>query len=222
MRRLFPDPADDVDLAAAYAHDAGVLRANMVSSVDGSATVEGRSGGLSSAADKALFLQLRTFCDLILVGASTVRQENYGPGVKPIAVVTASLDLDPDARFFAEPKHRPVIVTTEDADPDRRAALSRVCDVLAIGTGRVDLAAAVAALRERGHSRILTEGGPALLAAIAAAEVLDDLCLTVAPSLVGGHGKRIVDGPPHEPPMPMRLVHVLEEEDSLFLRYARL
>src|SRR3954467_150421 len=103
----------------------------MVASVDGAATLEGRSGGLSSAADHQLFLTLRTFCDVVLVGASTVRAENYGPAkpkadarahresqglapIPPIAVVTASLDLDPAARFFTEGAVRPIVITVDD------------------------------------------------------------------------------------------------------------
>src|SRR3954467_9180843 len=185
----------------------------MVASVDGAATLEGRSGGLSSEADHQLFLTLRTFCDVVLVGASTVRAENYGPAkpnaetrqrresnglaaIPPVAVLTGSLDLDPDARFFAEAVVRPIVITVDDADPGRRAALEPVADVVTAGHTRVDLATAVDALRERGLRRVLTEGGPALLAQLAVAGRLDELCLTVAPLLAAGHSKRITDGPP--------------------------
>ena len=79
-------------LAVAYEHASGVVRANMVVSADGAATVENRSGLLSSL-DHELFLTLRKFCDVILVGASTVRVEGYGPArgqsPPPIAVVSA-------------------------------------------------------------------------------------------------------------------------------------
>jgi riboflavin biosynthesis pyrimidine reductase len=236
MRRLYPDSVDDVDVPAAYPHAPGIVRANMVASADGAATVEGRSGGLSSTGDHQLFLTLRTLSDVVLVGASTVRKENYGPArpspavqerrqaeglaaIPPIAVVTASLDLDPTARFFAEAVVRPIIITTDDADTTRLQALSEVADVVSAGSGRVDMGTAIDLLAERGLTRVLSEGGPALLGELVAAGRLDELALTVAPVVTGGHAKRITDGPPVDPPTTMRLVHVLEEDESLFLLY---
>jgi riboflavin biosynthesis pyrimidine reductase len=223
MRRLYPDPADEVDIAAAYEHAPGVVRANMVASADGAATFDSRSGGLSSDADHQLFLALRTFCDVVLVGASTVRVEGYGPSrgkqPRPIAIVSASLDLDPTTRFFSEAQVRPIVLTIDDADAGRRAALEAVADVVTAGHGRVDLGAALDLLAARGLSRVLTEGGPALLAGLIAAGRLDELCLTAAPLLVVGHSKRITDGPPLPEPTRLDLMHVLEQDGSLFLLY---
>jgi riboflavin biosynthesis pyrimidine reductase len=224
MRRIYPDPADAITIGDAYAHEAGVVRANMVASADGAATFDSKSGGLSSAADRELFLTLRKLCDAILVGASTVRVEGYGParGADPatIAVVTASLDLDPTSRFFTEAVARPIVVTTEDADGDKVATLANVADVVVAGTGRVDVGNALDQLADRGLTKVLTEGGPALLAGLVAADRLDDLCLTAAPVLALGHSKRITDGPPLSDPTRLDLVHVLADDDgSLFLRY---
>lgn len=219
MRRLYPDPAEQVDLEASYEHPPGVVRANFVASLDGAATVEGRSGGLSTQADKDLFMLLRRLCDVIVVGASTVRKEDYGPSSRPLAVLTASLDLDPASRFFSDPDRRPFVVTTTDSDPVRRKDLGQVAEVITLGTGRVDCRAMVAAFAERGLTRVLTEGGPALFAELAAADRLDELCLTLSPHLVGGHSKRISDGAVHDPPAHMQPVHVLEEDGFLFLRY---
>jgi riboflavin biosynthesis pyrimidine reductase len=224
MRRLFPDPADDVDVAVAYAHPPGVVRANMVASADGAATFDSRSGGLSSTADHQLFLTLRKLCDVIVVGASTVRVEGYGPargdGAAPIAVVSGSLDLDPESRFFAEAVARPLVLTTEEADADKIAALSTVADVVKAGTVRVDLGSALDQLAERGLTKVLTEGGPALLAELIAVDRLDELCLTAAPLLTLGHSKRITDGPPLRDATRLDVMHVLvDDEGSLFLRY---
>jgi riboflavin biosynthesis pyrimidine reductase len=222
MRRLFPQPADEVDLAAAYEHGPGVVRANFVSSLDGSATLDGRSGGLSAAADKALFNLLRELCDVILVGAGTVRTENYGPSKHaPIAVISGSLALDPAARFFENPTHRPIVITTATADRTRVDALSAVADVVVAGERLVDIPAALDALAERGLTRVLTEGGPTLMAEITARGRLDELALTLAPQIVGGGGKRITDGPAASPPAELAPVHVLEDEGSLFLLYRR-
>jgi riboflavin biosynthesis pyrimidine reductase len=195
----------------------------MVASADGAAAFESRSGALSSETDHELFLTLRTFCDVVLVGASTVRMEGYGPArgehAPPIAVVSGSLDLDPSARFFTEAKARPIIVTIDDADKTRRAALEPVADVVSAGVGRVDMGGAIGLLAERGLTRVLTEGGPALLAELVNAGQLHELCLTASPLLASGHSKRILDGPPMDVPVRMTLLHVLEEDGFLYLRY---
>src|SRR2546423_15318466 len=87
----------------------------MISSVDGAAAVEGRSGGLGGPADRKVFAALRSLADVVLVAAGTVRAENYGPGKVPIAVVSGSLRLDWDAPFFTAATHRPIVVTASRA-----------------------------------------------------------------------------------------------------------
>jgi riboflavin biosynthesis pyrimidine reductase len=219
VRRLLPGPEEPVDPAEVY--DAGGrapaedgrpwLLANMVSSADGAATLTGRSGGLSSPADRDLFHRLRGVADLVLVGASTVRAEGYGPArgddPPPIAVVSGSLALDWGSRFFTEAEARPIVVTSAAADPERVAEAERVADVVAFG--------------ERGHRVVLCEGGPSLLAEIATADCLDELCLTVAPLLAGGESPRILSGPLPNAPVSLGLASVLEEDGVLFLRYLR-
>jgi riboflavin biosynthesis pyrimidine reductase len=198
--------------------------ANMVSSADGSATLEGRSGGLSTPADRELFHHLRALADVVLVGASTVRAEGYGPARgehgPPIAVVTGSLALDWDSRFFTEARARPLVVTSAAADPSRLERAREVADVVLAGDLRVELARAVAELGRRGHRVVLCEGGPSLLAETAGAGVLDELCLTLAPVLAGGVSPRILTGPLPDA-VDLRLASVLEDEGALFLRYLR-
>ena len=233
MRQLLPDPRAEVELGAVY--DAGdrSLRedgrpwvlANMVASADGAATLTGRSGGLSTEADRALFHRLRGVADVILVGASTVRAEGYGPArgddPAPIAVVSGSLALDWGSRFFTEARARPLVVTSAAADPARLAEAAEVADVVLAGEQRVEPRRALAELGRRGHAVVLCEGGPSLLAEMAAAEVLDELCLTLSPLLAGGASPRILAGPLPGAPVGLRLASVLEEEDVLFLRYLR-
>lgn len=240
MRALLPEPADEVDLAAAYAYPPGRrwLRANMVASVDGAVTVDGRSGGLSPPADKRIFAVLRDLCDAVLVGAGTVRAEGYGAvrrsetrvGLRRdrglsdtpvLAVVTGTLDLDPGSALFRDAAVRTLLVTTEAAAARRGDAFAGVADLVTTPRERVDVPAAVAALHRRGLSRLLCEGGPALLAQVAAGGVLDELCLTVAPSLVAGAARRILAGPVLDPPLPLRLAGVLEEDGTLFTRWTR-
>lgn len=239
MRRLLPDPSDDVDLDEAYAVPApGRLhvRANFVSSVDGAAEVAGRSGGLSSDADHRVFSVLRGLCDVVLVGAGTVRREQYGParpssdrrawrhehGLAPvpsIAVITSRVDLDLESAFFTEASARPVIITTDSAPSDVRHRAAQVADVLVCGAREVDAGAALEALADRGLTRVLCEGGPLLLGQLVAAGHLDELCLSLSPVIAGPERLRIISGLPWEAPARLELAHVLTAEGTLFLRY---
>jgi len=228
VRRLLPDTADEVDLRSAYAVSAERhVRANFVSSLDGAATLQGKSAGLSSDADRALFHLLRSMTDVVLVGAGTARAENYG-GAKteeratppPIAVVSKSLDLDPAARLFTDTTVRPIVITCA-ASPDLvREQLSSIADVLVAGDVDVDLRTALDELAARGLGRVLCEGGPHLLGAVAAAGLLDELCLTLSPIVAGGTAGRIVAGYLPDVVEPMHLLHALEEDGHLFLRYS--
>jgi riboflavin biosynthesis pyrimidine reductase len=245
LRQLLPASQDspgltDAGLAALYAYpDGRWLRANMVASADGAATLAGASAGLSSDTDRRLFALLRTLSDVILVGAATVRTERYKPArpaqepwrdlregrppTPPIAVVTRRLDLDPDSPLItaAPADARTIVITTAQAPPDIRAALEPHADVIVAGEGGVDFRAAVAALAERGHRRLLAEGGPHLLAELLAAGLLDELCLTIGPLLAGPGPARIVTGPLPAGALPLDLAHVLEEDGFLFCRYSR-
>jgi riboflavin biosynthesis pyrimidine reductase len=244
ITRLWPEPGPqpqplDVDaLAQAYATgDAPNLRANFVTSVDGAVELDGYSEGLSGPADKRVFGVLRMLCDALLVGAGTVRHEGYravrlnderrawrqAQGLAPyptLVVVSRRLDLDPAQGAFADAPVRPVVVTDTQAPPDKRAALEQVAEVLTAGEGGVDLAAAVAELHRRGLRRILSEGGPHLLGALTAADLVDEVCLTVSPLLAGPGAGRITAGPP-APPRNLTLHHVLAAGDMLLLRYIR-
>lgn len=249
VRQIYPVAAQPgpAALAALYAYPGPSptrpwwLRANMVSSLDGAATVGGRSGGLSGEADRQVFALLRSLADVILVGAGTARAEDYGP-VRPgtegvawswlrarrppspaIAVVTGSLHLP--AGLLAAPGHARTIVITTGAAPARaRRALAGRADVIVAGDDQVDLRAAIGALAARGHRRILTEGGPHLLAQIAAAGLLDELCLTFSPVLAGPGAGRVVGGAPGAAgprPAEFALAHVLTDGGHLLCRYVR-
>ncbi|CAO5168501.1 Deaminase [Frankia sp. AiPs1] len=237
-----PGPGPEVDLEQAYAYPTqaatrSYVRSNFVSSADGAAEVGGRSGPLGDDADRRLFLALRWQCDVVLVGAGTARHENYGPvvvpseqqerrvaaglaAVPPVAVVTASAALGLGSRLF-EAEVRPIVLTCDAAPAEQRAALAEVADVLVCGDSSVDPDAALAALAARKLTRVLAEGGPSLHGQLVAAELLDELCLTVAPLLAGPGHKTITQGAGWPQPARMRLVHVLAEDDSLFLRYSR-
>jgi riboflavin biosynthesis pyrimidine reductase len=224
VRQLLPEPIDSVEPLEVYrdlplVEGRPVVRLNMISSVDGATALDGRSGGLGGSADRKVFAALRSLADVVLVAAGTVRAETYGPGTLPIAVVSGSLRLDWDAPFFTAATHRPIVVTSGRAPADGVKRAADVADVLVAGDAEVDLARAVAMLGERGFGHVLAEGGPSLNGALAAAGLLDELCLTLAPRLVSGDAKRIVTGPPLTPSPELVLRSLCEEDGYLFLRY---
>ena len=243
MRQIYPPGlgGEPPDLAALYAYPAGLdrawVRANMIHSADGAAELDGLSGGLSAPADRAVFAVLRALADVILVGAGTVRDEKYQPArVRPafaglradrtaaprIAVLSGRLNLDLDASLFTgvAADARTIVITSAAAPVDRRAVAAVHAEVIIAGERRVDVAGAVAALAARGHRRILAEGGPHLLGQLAAAGLLDELCVTVSPVLAGGQAGRIIQGPADSgAPARLDLAHILTDEDYLFCRY---
>jgi riboflavin-specific deaminase-like protein len=243
LQQLLPT-AGDIDIAVAYGDALGPVpvdrphvSVNMVASVDGRTAVEGRTGMLSSPPDRAIFRLLRSLADVVLVGAETVRAESYGTvktsdevrtnraarGQKPaaaLAIVTRSLHLDWSSRLFAEPTQRPFVIAPFDAEPEALRAAAKVASVIRAGTGTVDLREALRQLRqEHGVQRVLCEGGPTLNTQLVTAGVLDQLCLTVSPQLVGGDSKTILAAAGLDAPLPLELVSALVADGELFLRY---
>lgn len=245
IARVHPLPAveglSDDELAELYSRDAGPLpwlRVNFVSSVDGASTHQGLSSGLSDAADERVFEILRRLCDVVVVGAGTVRAEAYsamrvneasvrwrlahGLTAHPVfAIVSASLDLDPASPIFMDAPERPIVITTAISRQDTRDALSEVADVMLCGRERVQPDALVGELAERGLGRIHCEGGPRLFGDLIASDVLDELCLTISPRLEGGSAARIATGASPIVPPALRLAHTLVAGDTLLLRYLR-
>ncbi|MEV0345716.1 pyrimidine reductase family protein [Nonomuraea sp. NPDC050680] len=236
MRRIHPDIQDDPDIQQAYAYpaDRPWLRLNMVASADGAAWLKGLSGGLSSQGDRRIFRILRGLADVVMAGAATVRTEGYGavkprdswkelrrdrPPAPPLAVVTRRLDLDLGSPLFTEAVSRTIVITCEAAPAELRAEAARVADVVVAGGDRVDMSVAVRELHERGLTRILCEGGPRLNGQLAAADLIDELCLSISPLLVGGGAARVLNGEAAQ--VELRLSQVLEEEGVLFCKYTR-
>jgi len=239
--------ADDLVALYAYPSPVparGWVRANMVATVDGAAAgTDGLSGSIGSPGDRTVFSALRGLADVVLVGAGTVTAEGYADlrhkprfaavraalGQAPVpalAVVTASGRVP--ERLLSGPGHladsgrwRLLVLTVDTADPDRLALLrSRLGAeaVVVLGSDRVRPDAAVSALVERGLPRVQCEGGPTLLAEVAAAGRLDELCLTTSPLLVGGRGGRILAGGALE--AGLHLAHLLEQDGTLLARWS--
>ncbi len=285
IRRLWPEASgelDDSDLVSSLLTDAPVLRVNFVASVDGAVTHDGRSGGLSDDADKRHFELLRRVCDVVLVGAGTVRDEGYGamrvseesarwrvengmPEHPVFAIVSGSLRLDPLSEIFTKAPVRPIVFTTSRGS-GRAAEFEALADVVVAetdaevgsaasagagasagastdagaGAGAADPGAAgtdsdaasdgaantlrvhgptiVAELHKRGLRSILCEGGPHLFGSLLADATVDELFLTVSPTLEAGDAARIMAG---ELPasVPLTLATVLSSGSTLLLRY---
>lgn len=244
MRQLLP-VADDVDPAVAYAGDDRPapdgrpwVMINMISSIDGASALDGRSGGLGSPADKEVFRAIRSVADVILVGAGTVRDERYGQprpsparqeerrsrGQQPVprlVVLSRRLEFGPASRLFTEPGPRPLVLTTSDSDPQRRAALSDVAEVVEAGERSVEPRDALRLLRDRGAGVVLAEGGPTLNGQLIAAGLVDEVCLSLSALVVAGSSDRIAHHHRVSPIQRMRLDRLLWADEILFLRYVR-
>jgi riboflavin biosynthesis pyrimidine reductase len=240
VRELLPRQTGNIDPVEAYGlpgvvpEDRPFVRCNMISSLDGAITVEGRSGALGGPADRRVFQVLRSLADVIVVGAGTAREEGYGPArlsqdlrdrrkgrgqspLPPIAVVTRSGNLDWSSPFFTEAEARPIIVTSAGVDKGVLDRGGEMADFVMAGDDEVDPALALDELYRRGFRSVLLEGGPGLNSDFLEAGRMDELCLTFSPLLVGGSGPRIA-GPELPHPVEVDLVQLLEEEGFLFLR----
>jgi riboflavin biosynthesis pyrimidine reductase len=236
MRRLLPHlPSDsdatssdltDDDLLAAYAFPSQQpwVRANFVTTLDGA--IRGNddlSGSISPESDQRVFRIARRNADVVLVGAGTVRAEDYRPSTRPLALVTRTLDLPSTLRLFADATQEhatPMAFTTDEAAASATDELRARVEVVPCGSGHVDLARLVATLAARGLNRIHCEGGPHLLGSLLQSGLLDELLQTIVPILRGGGpGEHLVDIPAGLDPM-VRLTttQVLEEDGVLFLR----
>jgi riboflavin-specific deaminase-like protein len=215
--------------------DRPYLALNMVATADGKAAVEGRTRAISSATDRAIFHNLRTQADAVMVGASTVRSEGYGPMVKtdelrakreregvrpePLAVVVSGrLSVPVEVPLLQDPGSHVVILTQSDGELTGHRA--RV-DYLRGEPGPFDLAPLMARLREEyGVRSVLCEGGPTLNASLLPQGLVDELFLTVAPALSGGDDAlTIVAGAPFAELIGLELVWVLADAGELYLRY---
>nr|WP_236952442.1 pyrimidine reductase family protein [Kibdelosporangium phytohabitans] len=245
VQTLWPDPGTgeltDTALEALYAYPAGLdrpfVQVNFVSSLDGAVTVAGRSAGLSGPGDQKVFHTQRDLADVIMVGATTALIERY-QGLKPnevraerrarlglaplppVAVVTGKCSISPDSALITETRV-PTIVLTAEAAPGRAALADAGADVVVVGDEHVDLTLAVAELGRRGLYRVNCEGGPRLFGGMIAADLVDQLNLTMSPLLTAGDSGRIASGPVLAEARRMKLAAALRDDDFLMLAYRR-
>jgi riboflavin biosynthesis pyrimidine reductase len=236
-------PMDSEALALAYAYPklSGAqtwVRANFVSTLDGAAAGDdGLSGSINTGADRDVFGLLRALSDVILVGAGTARIEGYRratvrapwlalregrPAHPTMAIVSRSGDIPPRLSQAREDSGDVLLITCKRAGDDAvhlaRGTLGED-QVIVAGDANVDLSAAVEALAVRGLHRVLCEGGPHLMRDLTASGRLDELCLTLAPTLVAGDRTRIAAGASVTANMLPRLL--IESQGTLLGRWVR-
>lgn len=234
VTRLLDLPADAI--AAHYLADARSANPGrpwvllgMISSLDGSAVVDGGSTALGGPPDRQVFRALRAVADVILVGAGTVRSERYrapelsdelrewridrGMSDRPrIGIVSRSLQIDPTESLAAA---RPLVFTTADAAASSGHEVNGWAEVVTVGESSVEPSQMLSHLRADGVRVVLVEGGPRLNGVLA--DHFDEVCLTIAPTLAGGDGPRIVHGP--QGGRRAVLDRAIQSEGFLLLRY---
>jgi len=209
------------------------VRTMMITTLDGAAAgPDGLSGSLSSTADQQVFNTVRRLADAVLVGAGTMRAEQYTPmrakpddaaqrkasGQRPapvIAVVSASLNLPWSLPLWSQSTHQPLVLTSQAADAQRLAVAQAHADVVALP--ELKPSAIVEALVSRGLRRVVCEGGPRLLRDLLADDLVDEADITIAPLIVGTSltpSTEVLSSPSR-----FRLVQLLEHDGYLMGRY---
>jgi len=222
---------------------------NMIASLDGATAIEGLSGNLGGPADRKVFRAVRASCDWIVVASGTAAAESYGHPKQSeavvearlrtgrstaprLAIVTASGAIDPTIPAFTHtadstaddrgPKQSPLVISGEQANPKRLTALGALgAEIVRLPTPRPQPGAVLNELHRRGAQVVLCEGGPTWNAKMVEAGLIDEICLSISPILVGGTSSRIVAGAERASPAQMHLSRLLCEDDLLFARYTR-
>jgi riboflavin-specific deaminase-like protein len=240
MQRLLPDPGpttvedqlSTLDFGAGAGPDRPFLVTNFAVTLDGRATIGGRSGPIGSSTDTDMLMGLRSIVDAVMIGAGTMRVERYGRVVPSgdrrtrreeaglahdplMVIVSGSLELPWDADLFTSGAGEVLIFTASSSEAPETATPVR----LVRHPERVDLAKALEHLRaELGIRSVLSEGGPHLHGQLVTAGLVDELFVTLAPKLAGGEGPGLVGGLPEET-HDLELVWLLDDAGELFARY---
>jgi riboflavin-specific deaminase-like protein len=242
VRRLLPDAAETtvaeqvsrLDLVSRARGDRPYVITNFALTLDGHATMQGRSGPIGSKTDTAMLVALRTRVDAVMIGAGTMRAERYGrvvanqakrerrerdglPHDPLMVIISGRLDLPWDAPLFTAGSGRVLIATSSEEDPPETATPVR----LLRQPDTVDLGQVLAYLRrDRGVRALLCEGGPRLHGQLLEAQLLDEMFVTHAPKVTGGVGPGLISELA-EQVHPVDLAWLLHEETTgeLFARY---
>lgn len=226
---------DIADVGHLYSDAPQGVRANMIFSADGAAAIAGRVKGLSCPADQYLLRHLRGYADAILVGGATARAESYGPvrlsaehnklralaGLQDPRLAVVSLSGRLPESLCSPTTEPPILITSRSAASHNALSDDPRRQVLIAGEDRVEIVTALELLNRAGMSRILCEGGPMLLDEIVRADLLDELCVTIAPKLAGNQPLSPIAMPSISVPLGLHLRHAVVHDGYVFLRYSR-
>lgn len=227
----YPADAAERGLRSLYRQEAGTVRLGMIRSADGlAAGPDGLSRSLNGPGDLRVLRVVRSWADVVVVGGRTARAEGYRDIALPVplaqaraesgvnadalpdlAIVTATGELPPGVT-----PQRTWIVTTGAAVSEMALSPEWAARVVIAGETELDAAALVAGLRERGASRIVCEGGPALAERFLDSDAVDDYCLTTSPH-AGGDDAPTTPAPPQG----WALAHALSGDGFTMERWAR-
>jgi 5-amino-6-(5-phosphoribosylamino)uracil reductase len=245
FNRLLPDPGPveltdllhGLDLAAHAPADRPYVVSNFAATLDGRIAIDGRSGGIGDDGDHAVFRQLRTQADALLVGTGTIGHEQYGRPIRaadlreiraragldpspPLVTITRSGRLPLEIPLFQDPEARVIVYTPLALEPPAVPAQVRVERVDERADGPLNTAALRHLRTEHGIRSLLCEGGPLLLSSLLHERLVDELFLTTAPLLAGGGPEfPMTSGAALRPPLPLELVWALERNGSLYTRH---
>ncbi len=211
---------------------------NMISSKNGLATLDGKSGLLGGPADKALFRTLRGIADVILVAAGTIRTENYSAPVitdrtsqirrsqsqlplPTVVALTNSLNLDPQSPLFTTPHYRPAILTSTSGVKQQDKNHFQNADIIEMPGSSVNLSDALAILAEAYGPVILVEGGPSLNQQMVSLDLFDEFCITISPKYSSDQNSQLVTTAESYEPGEVTLDRELTVDDFIFQRLLR-
>lgn len=211
---------------------------NMIASSNGLATLDGRSGKLGGDEDRELFRTLRGMADLILVGLKTVLEERYNPPkldnemaafrkssgkdrLPRVVVVSNSLEIDPGVPLFGSESYSPILITSKSSPAKKRESLAKKYDIVLSGEERVDFRGAINTLTEGKGGIVLVEGGPSINKQLVAADLFDELCITVSPFHSNDASGELVTTDKSYPDGEMEVARRIEVNDFIFYRYLR-
>ncbi len=220
MRQLLPTFNDAVNLGDVYGvarkrHDSGrpSIGLCMVMSIDGSTVVEGKSTLLSNPSDRDVLIALRSAAETIVVGAGTIREEKYEVPYKKglrVGVVTRTGKIDLNTNLFKSGAGF-LIMPEDSKTPETEFDL----DIVRAGKGSVDLQLA---MQQLPGSFVQLEGGARLNASMFAANLVDEINLTISPMVTGADSPRLANG---APPLhsDYEVDHILEDYGYMFIRF---
>jgi len=223
--RVLPKTPDEVSLRELYPHPPGMVRLGMICGPHGEAVGKDESSrSLQGPEDRRIIRVLRAAADVVVVGRATALREGYGPiRVRDALAATRSADqasaplvavvtvtgsvpdgLDPNNALLVTTRQAPAATLASEWGE----SLVLAGDMVLSPRDMID------AFANRGLTRVLCEGGPALAGMLLDATIITDYCLTTSPHKGAKSSLRVPVVPES-----MKLVHALEGDGFVYRRW---